>query len=45
MMFNFYVNQYLFYAMATGKTSILISALDETRQKPERTMGLFFAEP
>jgi len=34
MMFNFYVNQHLFYALATGKLSLLIKALQETREKP-----------
>ena len=34
MMFNFYVNQYLFYSMAEGKTETLIDALNDTRQKP-----------
>lgn len=31
LMFNFYVNQYLFYALATGETEPLIKALEETR--------------
>jgi maltose alpha-D-glucosyltransferase / alpha-amylase len=31
LMFNFYVNQYLFYALATGETAPLIKALEETR--------------
>lgn len=31
MMFNFYVNQYLFYALATGETKKLKDALNETR--------------
>lgn len=34
MMFNFFVNQYTFYALATGDTTPLIDAL-------ERTRGLF----
>jgi maltose alpha-D-glucosyltransferase/alpha-amylase len=31
MMFNFYVNQYLFYALATTDTKPLIKALEDTR--------------
>jgi maltose alpha-D-glucosyltransferase / alpha-amylase len=31
MMFNFYVNQYLFYALATGELQPLVDALEETR--------------
>ncbi|TPE46159.1 alpha-amylase family protein [Pontibacter mangrovi] len=31
MMFNFYVNQHLFYALATGDTAPLIEALEKTR--------------
>lgn len=31
MMFNFYVNQYLFYALATGEVQPLIEALEATR--------------
>ncbi len=31
LMFNFFVNQYIFYALATGKTKKLISALERTR--------------
>jgi maltose alpha-D-glucosyltransferase/alpha-amylase len=42
MMFNFYVNQYLFYAMATGKTGTLIKALNETRQKPPSAQWAYF---
>jgi len=42
MMFNFYVNQYLFYAMATGKTGKLIKALNETRQKPPSAQWAYF---
>ncbi len=34
MMFNFPVNQHLFYAFATGDTGPLIAALDETRELP-----------
>ncbi|SIR15735.1 alpha-amylase family protein [Pontibacter lucknowensis] len=31
MMFNFYVNQHLFYALATGEIEPLVEALEETR--------------
>ena len=31
LMFNFYVNQYLFYALATADVAPLIAALEETR--------------
>jgi maltose alpha-D-glucosyltransferase / alpha-amylase len=34
MMFNFYVNQRLFYALATGETGPLIDALLATRETP-----------
>jgi maltose alpha-D-glucosyltransferase/alpha-amylase len=34
MMFNFYVNQYLFYALATGEVSPLTEALQATREIP-----------
>jgi maltose alpha-D-glucosyltransferase/alpha-amylase len=34
MMFNFYVNQYLFYALATGDVSPLTEALQATREIP-----------
>ncbi|MBS0643867.1 MAG: alpha-amylase family protein [Proteobacteria bacterium] len=34
MMFNFQVNQTLFYALATGDTRPLIEAMDATRSKP-----------
>lgn len=36
MMFNFYVNQRLFYALATGRTSQLKEALESTRTIPAR---------
>lgn len=32
LMFNFFVNQYLFYALATGDTGPLVTALEKTRQ-------------
>ncbi|MGN6420190.1 MAG: alpha-amylase family protein [Pseudobacter sp.] len=34
MMFNFYVNQHLFYALATGNTSPLKDALQQTKEIP-----------
>lgn len=33
MMFNFYVNQYLFYALATADTRPLIKAIEDTRSQ------------
>jgi maltose alpha-D-glucosyltransferase/alpha-amylase len=42
MMFNFYVNQYLFYALATGKTPLLVKALQETREKPATAQWAYF---
>lgn len=42
MMFNFPVNQALFYAMASADTQPLITALDETREKPHTAQfGMF----
>jgi maltose alpha-D-glucosyltransferase/alpha-amylase len=35
MMFNFYVNQYMFYALATGKVEPLRQALEATRDIPQ----------
>lgn len=35
MMFNFPINQSLFYALASGDTGLLVKALDETREKPQ----------
>jgi maltose alpha-D-glucosyltransferase/alpha-amylase len=34
MMFNFEVNQHLFYAMASGDTQPLLKALDDTKPRP-----------
>ncbi len=34
MMFNFHVNQHLFYALATAETAPLIDALEATRPRP-----------
>jgi maltose alpha-D-glucosyltransferase / alpha-amylase len=42
MMFNFYVNQYLFYAFATGKTALLIKALAGTREVPQTAQWAYF---
>jgi len=42
MMFNFYVNQYLFYSMAEGKTATLIEALNDTRQKLAPSQWAYF---
>ena len=35
MLFNFQVNQHLFYALATADTSTLAQALEQTRPRPE----------
>ncbi|WP_181703043.1 alpha-amylase family protein [Chthonobacter albigriseus] len=35
MMFNFHVNQHLFYAMATGDAKDLAKAVEATRSKPQ----------
>jgi maltose alpha-D-glucosyltransferase/alpha-amylase len=35
MMFNFYANQHLFYALATGDTKPFRAAIDQTNKKPE----------
>jgi maltose alpha-D-glucosyltransferase/alpha-amylase len=35
MMFNFYVNQHLFYALASGDTRPLADAIEATRAIPE----------
>ena len=42
MMFNFYVNQYLFYALATGETDRLVDALDATRDIPQQSQWAQF---
>ena len=42
MMFNFYVNQYLFYSMAEEKTTTLVTALNATRQKPKTSQWAYF---
>ncbi len=42
MMFNFQVNQHLFYALATGETAPLIEALEATRPRPATAQwGMF----
>ncbi|WP_205500833.1 alpha-amylase family protein [Rufibacter psychrotolerans] len=42
LMFNFYVNQYLFYALATGETQKLAEALEATRiQYPTSQWAMF----
>ena len=35
MMFNFFVNQHLFYALATGEVKPLIEALNKTKEMPK----------
>jgi maltose alpha-D-glucosyltransferase/alpha-amylase len=35
MMFNFWVNQRVFYSLATGDTQPLVKALEQTRGRPE----------
>ena len=42
MMFNFWVNQHLFYALATGDTAPLEAALKETRKLPQATQWAVF---
>lgn len=42
MMFNFYANQYLFYAMADEKVSTFTQALNETRDKPGPSQWAYF---
>ncbi|GEP89109.1 maltose alpha-D-glucosyltransferase/ alpha-amylase [Chitinophaga terrae (ex Kim and Jung 2007)] len=42
MMFNFYVNQYLFYAVASGNTKFLAEALDKTTRKPAVAQWAYF---
>src|SRR2546421_9792796 len=42
MMFNFHVNQHLFYAMATADTRPLIKAMKATKPRPATAQwGLF----
>jgi maltose alpha-D-glucosyltransferase/alpha-amylase len=42
MMFNFYVNQYLFYALATGEVKGLTEALNQTRDIPQQSQWAQF---
>lgn len=42
MMFNFYANQHLFYAFASGKPGSFIDALEEFREKPSGAQWAFF---
>jgi maltose alpha-D-glucosyltransferase/alpha-amylase len=42
MMFNFYANQYLFYALASGETKDFVKALQDTKQKPPLSQWAFF---
>ncbi|CCH01422.1 maltose alpha-D-glucosyltransferase [Fibrella aestuarina BUZ 2] len=42
MMFNFYVNQFLFYALATGDVGTLEKALEATRDVPTTAQWAFF---
>ena len=42
MMFNFYVNQNLFYALASGEVQRLIKALNRTRVRPEGAQWAHF---
>lgn len=42
MMFNFYVNQHLFYALATGEAAPLIKAIKETKNIPRDAQWAHF---
>lgn len=42
MMFNFYVNQYVFHALASGTTARLSDALEATRDIPETSQWATF---
>lgn len=42
MMFNFFVNQHLFYALATGEVKPLIGALRATRKRPRGAQWAHF---
>jgi maltose alpha-D-glucosyltransferase/alpha-amylase len=42
MLFNFHVNQHLFYAMATGEVDTLVEALDATRLPPGQAQWAYF---
>lgn len=41
-MFNFFANQHLFYALATGETKLLKKALDDTKQIPPTAQWAHF---
>ena len=41
-MFNFFVNQHLFYALATGETKLLKKALDDTKNIPPTAQWAHF---
>lgn len=42
MMFNFYVNQYLFYAFASKKIKPLVLAIKDTKEKPHAAQWAHF---
>ncbi|RYG15725.1 MAG: trehalose synthase [Chitinophagaceae bacterium] len=42
MMFNFYVNQYLFYSLAKEDPTLFVKAIEETRAKPVDAQWAFF---
>ena len=42
MMFNFYANQYLFYALATGDLKPFTKAIEETKKIPEASQWAHF---
>jgi maltose alpha-D-glucosyltransferase/alpha-amylase len=42
MMFNFYVNQHLFYALATGDAQLLQEAMEKTEDVPEQAQWAQF---
>lgn len=42
LMFNFFVNQYVFYTLATADVAPLIEALERTRKKPEISQWAHF---
>ncbi|GAB2797238.1 alpha-amylase family protein [Rhabdobacter roseus] len=42
MMFNFYANQFLFYALATGEANLFVEALKKTKDIPANAQWGFF---
>ena len=42
MMFNFWVNQRVFYALATGDSKPLVKALEQTRERPANAQWAHF---